>query len=602
MPSEMIMPSEMTRLTSGPRRFAGPFAMAALAVVLAGCQTTPGAFGESAGDAAPAPSMNGHGAARPPRPEVPATVAAPAQTGSAAAARSATSAATARRPAEPVAAASPIGPVAAAPSAARSSAATSPAGPTAAMSPDLLGRIRAGLVLPAAADAAVDREFDWYVSNADYLGRVLKRSEPYLHHIVESLDRHGMPLDLALLPIVESAYDPFAYSRGRAAGLWQIIPGTGRYLGLKQNWWYDGRRDVLESTQAALSYLRQLHEQFDGDWLLAVAGYNAGGGSVAQAVRAAEAAGGTTDFWGIRPHLPVETQTYVPRLLALARLAAAPQRYGVSFPVIANRPYFQVVETGGQVNMALAAQVTGIGTEELHRLNPGVNRWATDPDGPHRLLVPADRAERVAAAIADGSGVMGVQWDRHVVRAGETLSALAIEYRTTIGALQDANGLAGDLIRVGQGVMVPLPADVADGRESSASVRAVPAAASGEARDPRRQAYTVRSGDSLWSVAQRYGVEVTELARWNSMSPGDVLSVGRELTVWSDRTVIVANANARIRRVNYTVRRGDSLYRISARFRVSVADLLHWNNLSPERHLQPGQELVLFVDITDQST
>ena len=465
---------------------------------------------------------------------------------------------------------------------------------------DLIERIRAGLVLPPASDSAIDRELDWYVANADYLNRVLRRSERYLHHIVEALEQNRMPLDLALLPIVESAYDPFAYSRGRAAGLWQIIPGTGRELGLKQDWWYDGRRDVLESTDAALRYLRQLEQQFEGDWLLAVAGYNAGGGGVSRALRRAAAEGRTTDFWGVRPYLPVETQTYVPRLMALARLVADPARYGVAFPSVANEPYFQVIETGGQVDMALAARIAGMSTDELYLLNPGVNHWATDPDGPHRLLVPFDRAEDFEAALASGDGLAGVHWIRHMVSAGETLGHLAIEYQTTAEVLRQANGIAGDLIRAGQGLMVPQPAGASDGYGLLAA--ALAEGADYPANDERRQTYVVRSGDSLWSVARRYGVTVADLAQWNAMSPQDILGIGRELVVLSDSPVFVPTANQRIRRVTYTVRQGDSLYRISTQFRVSVADLLQWNNLPPERYLQPGQQLILFVDVTDQST
>lgn len=465
---------------------------------------------------------------------------------------------------------------------------------------DLIGRIREGLQLPPAADAAIDRELDWYVSNADYLNRVLLRSERYLYHIVETLKHHDMPLDLALLPIVESAYDPFAYSRGQAAGLWQIIPGTGTELGLKQNWWYDARRDVLESTEAALSYLRMLHEQFDGDWLLAVAGYNAGGGSVARAIRRADAAGAPPDFWGIRQYLPVETRTYVPRLLALGQLFAAPTLHGVSLHSIADEPRFRVIETGGQIDMALAAQVSGVSTDELYLFNPGVNRWATDPDGPYRLLIPIAQAEQFAAAVSAPEGLQGIQWTRHVVQGGETLGHLAVEYRTTVAVLREVNSLPGDMIRVGQGLMVPQPADAADGFGLLAD--AIANAIQNQTGDGRRQAYVVRAGDSLWSVSRRYGVEVAQLAQWNSMSPEDVLSIGRELVVYSESPVPVVDAMQRIRRVTYTVRQGDSLYRISTRFRVSVADLLQWNDISPERYLQPGQQLTLFVDVTNQST
>ena len=475
-----------------------------------------------------------------------------------------------------------------------------PRDPAAAAPVHLIQRIGAGLVLPPSSDTAVDRELDWYVDNADYLNLVLKRSERYLHHIVQALERNGMPLDLALLPIVESAYDPFAYSRGRAAGLWQIIPGTGRELGLKQDWWYDARRDVLESTEAALRYLRQLEQQFEGDWLLAVAGYNAGGGSVSRALRRATADGRTADFWGVRPYLPSETRAYVPKLMALARLVADPAQYGVSLPTIADEPYFRVIETGNQVDMALAAQVAGMSTDELYLLNPGINHWATDPDGPHRLLVPVEKAEHLAAAVADADGLAGVRWVRHIVSAGETLGHLAMEYRTTTEVLRRANGITGDLIRVGQGLMVPQPAGASDGYRLLAA--ALADGTDYPAGDERRQAYVVQAGDSLWSVARRYGVTVAELAQWNSMSPQDILSVGRELAVWSDSPVFAPTANPRIRRVTYTVRSGDSLYRISTQFRVSVAELLQWNNISPENYLQPGQQLILFVDVTDQST
>lgn len=465
---------------------------------------------------------------------------------------------------------------------------------------DLIGRISEGLVLPAASHESIDRELDWYVSNADYLNLVLRRSERYLHHVIEALQQADMPLDLALLPIVESAYDPFAYSRGRAAGLWQIIPGTGRELGLKQDWWYDARRDVLESTEAALQYLHQLQEQFDGDWLLAVAGYNAGGGSVSRALRRAVADGKTRDFWGVRPYLPAETRTYVPRLMALARLVADPATHGISLPTIADEPYFQVIETGGQIDLAIAAQVMGMSTDELYLLNPGLNHWATDPDGPHRLLVPIDLAEDLAAAMSSPAGLPGVRWIRHMVNAGETLGHLAIEYRTTAEVLKEVNSLSSDLIRIGQGLMVPQPVGAADGSGllSAALTGGTEIPAGGE----RRQAYVVQAGDSLWSVARRYDVTVANLAQWNAMSPQDVLSIGRELVVWSDSPVFVPTANQRIRRVTYTVRRGDSLYRISTQFRVSVADLLQWNNLSPERYLQPGQQLILFVDVTNQSS
>ncbi|HEY7672896.1 MAG TPA: transglycosylase SLT domain-containing protein, partial [Gammaproteobacteria bacterium] len=244
---------------------------------------------------------------------------------------------------------------------------------------DLLSRLRENFALETASDPTVERELAWYVQNPEYLERVFTRGARYLYYITEELERRGMPADLALLPVVESAFDPFAYSHGRASGLWQIIPGTGRRLGLAQNWWFDGRRDVVESTRAALDYLEALHLQLGGDWLLAVAGYNSGEGNVARALKRAQAAGEPTDFWGIRRYLPIETRTYVPRLIAIRALVAAPEAQGVALPEIANAPYFSIVETGGQIDMALAAELSALDLDQLYELNPGINRWATDP-------------------------------------------------------------------------------------------------------------------------------------------------------------------------------------------------------------------------------
>lgn len=475
-------------------------------------------------------------------------------------------------------------------------------GPDPAAAPDLVGRIRGGLRLPQAQDPALDAELNWFVARPDYLERVFGRSERYLFHIVEALERRGMPLDLALLPVVESAFDPFAYSHGRAAGLWQIIPGTGRRLGLKQNWWYDARRDVLESTRAALDYLQYLNDLFEGDWLLAVAGYNSGEGNVAKAMRRAEAAGQPTDFWHIRRYLPRETRTYVPRLLALRQLVAVPRAYGVTLPVVPDEPYFAVVETDGQIDMALAAELAGMSTERLYSLNPGVNRWATDPDGPHRILVPVAQAGMLASSLLDLGTRDRVRWSRHRVRAGDTLGQLAFAYQTTPAVLMRVNGLNTDVIRIGQNLMVPHA--VKDLEDYTQTVDARTARIQSQHRDGERKAYVVRAGDSLWSISRRYDVAVRELARWNAMAPGDTLSVGRELVVWTAATsaTLAPSQTERIRRLTYTVRKGDSLYRISTRFRVSVPELLDWNDLSSDRYLQPGQRLVMYVDVTEQTT
>ena len=474
---------------------------------------------------------------------------------------------------------------------------------------NLLVRIRDNLSLPAIDEPAIERERTWYASHPDYLNRVFRRSSPYLHYIVEELERRGMPLDLALLPVVESAYDPFAYSHGRAAGLWQIIPGTGRHLGLQQSWWFDGRRDIPESTRAALDYLENLHGMFDGDWLLAVAGYNSGEGNVSRAIRRAQNDGDATDFWHIRRYLPVETRTYVPRLLAISALVSSPETYNLRLPELDNTPYFEIVATDGQMDMALAAELAGMTTDDLYALNPGVNRWATDPDGPHRLLVPVDNAPQLREALADLDNRGRVEWSRHEVRAGQTLGQIADRYRTTTAVLRQVNGISGTLIRVGQQLMIPHAVEDLDAYTQTVDARLE--RHQNQTREGVRRVHSVRPGESLWGISQAYGVPVRDLATWNSMAPGDVLSVDRQLVVWTTSDAIISPAVAtrvmpassdRIRRIQYVVRRGDSLARIASRFKITITDLLEWNNVSVDDYLQPGQELLLYVDVTEQTT
>lgn len=483
--------------------------------------------------------------------------------------------------------------------------------------PDLLVRLRERFSFPPSDDPTVGRELTWYARNEAYLARVFIRGELYLHHIAGALEERGMPAELALLPIVESAFDPFAYSHGRAAGLWQIIPGTAKRLGLRQNWWFDGRRDVLDSTRAALDYLEQLHEQFGGDWLLAVAGYNSGEGNVARALKRAAADGRPGDFWGIKAYLPAETRTYVPRLLAIAALVADPASHGVSLPEVANEARFAVVDTGGQIDMALAAELAEIDPDQLYALNAGVNRWATDPEGPHRLLLPSTQAERFTASLAALGERERVQWTRHRIRTGETIGGIAERYQTTAAVLREINQLRGSTIRAGDYLLIP------HATQSLASyTQTVEARAERQQSTPRngeRREHVVASGDSLWSIAQKYDVDVRRLASWNSMAPGDVLSVGRHLVVWTEPPARIAAAGAaraslsqsdaatgfaapnRVRELTYVVRRGDSLSSIARRFRVTVGKIEQWNKGVTSKYLQPGQRLTLFVDTREQS-
>ncbi len=461
---------------------------------------------------------------------------------------------------------------------------------------DLLTRLTASLSLPIVERSEVDRQLDWFVRHPAYMERVFKRSERYLWYIMAELERRDMPADLALLPIVESAYDPFAYSHGRAAGLWQIIPGTGRRFGARQNWWYDGRRDVVDSTRAALDYLQFLHREFDGDWLLAVAAYNSGEGNVHKAIRRNRGAGKPTDFWHLK--LPRETSAYVPKLLALTRIMTDPAAHDLELPPLADAPYFEIVPLDGQVDLALLAELSGADMDEIYALNPGYNRWATDPDGPHRALVPVANAETLAAGLAATPEDARVKWVRYQIRPGDSLIAIAGRHDTTPEVVRKVNGVRGNTIRAGDHLMIPTASRDLDLYTQSAELRL--ARTQAKPRAGSKVTYKVRSGDSLWEIAQDFGVSTRALAKWNGMAPGDTLTVGKRLVIWGGKPSVPAT-DARVRKVNYTVRKGDSLARIAQKFRVSVSQLADWNRLDVDKYLRPGQKLVMYVDVTRQS-
>jgi membrane-bound lytic murein transglycosylase D len=467
---------------------------------------------------------------------------------------------------------------------------------------DMWERIRRGMAMEPAENPRITPHLQWYVRHAAYLDRVTDRAAPYLHYILDQIEERGLPTELALLPIVESAYDPFAYSHGRAAGLWQFIPGTGRRFGLKQNWWYDGRRDVVESTRAALDYMEYLSERFGGDWELALASYNAGQGNVARSIRRNEQRGEPTDYWHLQ--LPRETMGYVPKMHALRMLVADPEQYGVALRPLPNEPYLAVVELDGQIDLALAAELAGIGLDDLYRLNPGFNRWATDPDGPHRLLVPLEHQAELEEGLAALSPEDKIQWQRHRIAAGESLNLIARRYNTTVRLLQDVNNLNGHIIRAGEHILVPQARGSAAAYSGSEGQRL--ARLQERPREGRERInHTVSAGESFWSISRRYGVDTRELAQWNGLAPGDTLQAGRTLAVWvpagSERAMsarVGSGPSDTQRRVTYQVRRGDNLSRIAGRFGVSVGDLVRWNNLSPDTYLQPGQRLTVIVDIT----
>ncbi|WP_213875860.1 transglycosylase SLT domain-containing protein [Pseudomonas sp. dw_358] len=407
---------------------------------------------------------------------------------------------------------------------------------------DVWERMRQGFKLQdgLGVNPRIEQQRLWFVSNPSFLENASDRGSLYMHYIVERLEERDMPLELALLPVIESAYNPMAYSRSDASGLWQFVPATGKYFNLRQTSLYDGRRDVTASTTAALDYLSRLHDMFNGDWLLALAAYNAGEGTVSRAIERNEKLGLPTDYWNLP--LPQETRDYVPKLLALSQLVMAPQAYGINLSPIENKPYFEVVEINQRMDLSRVAALANIDEDELYQLNPAFKKRMT-VEGTQHLLIPTAKAQLLTASLSK-------------MNSEELLS------------------LAPSLPMTEEVAVAPLN---------------------------RPRSYRVRKGDNLASIARANKVDTHDLQHWNKLT-GKHLKVGQVL-VMQDNTrtgkktgkhTLVAAAN-KPKGTQYKVRKGDSLYVVARRFNVEVEHLKRWNPHSAHA-LKPGQTLTVYVD------
>ena len=319
---------------------------------------------------------------------------------------------------------------------------------------DFWGRLRAGFNFPQQATPSVQAHIDTFHNHPRHIEQILQRGEPYLFYILSRVEERGMPAELALLPVIESAFDPFASSPAGAAGIWQFMPATAKYVGLRQDWWVDDRRDIVAATDAALDYLSKLQQRFDGDWLLALAAYNAGSARVNKAIRLNRSQGKPVDFWHLP--LPEETRGYVPKLIALRAIISNPEAHNITLPTLPNTPYFTAVDTGGQLDLQVAAQLTGTSMDELQRLNPGLTRSITPPASPHTLLIPRASELRFREQLAWLPANQRVQSVKYRVRQGDTLSAIAQNSRTTVARLRQINHLESTRIFAGKLLVVPL--------------------------------------------------------------------------------------------------------------------------------------------------
>ena len=464
---------------------------------------------------------------------------------------------------------------------------------------DLWILLRRNLALDHQLDkGSVQQEIRWFQRNPKYWQRLESRMQNYLPYILEQVLEQQIPAELALLPIIESALDPYAFSPYGANGLWQFMSPTAKQYGLQINSGYDGRRDIVASTDAALTYLERLNKRFD-NWLLAIAAYNAGGGTVSKAIRR----GASKDFFVLQ--LPRETRAYVPRLLAMAAIVNDPVKYQVQLPSVEMRRSFFVLDLSGQFDIAKIVAISHVSSATLYKWNPALKRSQTPSKGPHRLILPitalqlaeADGPVETPSEEALGMLALALQqklnatpenerlaWLNIKVRSGQTLSVLAQRYNTDVATLRQANGLSNNRIITGESLRVPLSQTAVVKQHSAYSIT-----------------HTVRRGDSLWLIAKQYQVSIAELVKENEIGRRATLRVGQKINV--PNTKISPSSVAKVdeppavmRKIRYRVRSGDSLSRIANKFKIGVPAISNWNDLDPKKYLQPGQHLTLYID------
>ncbi|MDO9104643.1 MAG: LysM peptidoglycan-binding domain-containing protein [Methylovulum sp.] len=469
--------------------------------------------------------------------------------------------------------------------------------------------------LPEVEHYRIDQEVNWYLQHPATLAIIQQRAEPYLHHILDEIEAKNIPGELALLPVVESAFVANAYSHADASGLWQFVPATGEEYGLQQNAWYDGRRDVYASTKAATTYLKELSETFDGDWLLALASYNCGKGKVRKSIEKNEGRNLPTDYWSLS--LPQETVDYVPRLLAIARIFANAEEYNIHLQHIPNKPYFEVVDIKSPLDLHKAAQLANTPYDKFLKLNPGFNKSCTAPQGPHRLLVPVAqaqtfkrnlaqlpfderidlnqlRSETVAHARRSETKPVQVRRDegynasiRYKVKPGDSLATIAGRTHTTISTLRQANHLTANGVHSGMYLQIPAVGKQAKTAGLIANITKTQIASN--------QLYTVKKGDTFWNISQRFSVTPKDIAEWNKITLKTALVPGRKLAIKSVNPQL-ASSSSSIRLVHYTVGKGDTLIQIAKKFNVPVNDLRKSNIEVLGKGIRPGQKLKVLVD------
>ncbi len=392
-------------------------------------------------------------------------------------------------------------------------------------------RIRSGFAIPEVESSLVARHEAWYLNHPEYFQRMIDRSRLYLHFIVHEVEKRGMPSEIALLPMIESAFNPNALSRARASGIWQFIPSTGRRYGLQQNWWFDERRDVMAATGAALDYLQALHDEF-GDWPLALAAYNWGENGVRRAIARNKASRKPLRYIDLR--MPRETRNYVPKLQAVKNIIASPDLLSFPLPEIADRPYFTAVSTAQHMDVQLAAQLAEMSVEDFVLLNPAYNRPVITSDGERNLLLPIDKAGLFRANLESYDAPL-VSWQTYTLKKKETVETVARRFSMDPDRLREINGLKRFVNpQPGRTLLVPMAEDAEESNLTDTWDN--PEFQAPDDYYRTRIVHRVRRGDTLSTIARRYRISIHALKEWNHIR-GTFIRAGQKLVIYRDPQV-----------------------------------------------------------------
>lgn len=450
-------------------------------------------------------------------------------------------------------------------------------------------RITSRYQLDQGVPPRIQREIDFYRTHPKTLPEVFIRGKPYLFMIVEELDKRKMPMEIALLPVIESAFHPRALSDANASGMWQFTPDTAQIRGIKNNWWFDGRRDVYLSTIAALDYLQSLNKRFEGDWLLTLAAYNAGAITVRNAMNKNKAKGKSADYWSL--DLPGETQRYVPKLLAVAKMIQQPETNHLNLPDIPNIPYLTRIEVDQQIDLATAAQMAEMTWEDFHRFNAGHKRIATDPDGVSHLLVPIDKLRTFAVNLTKFAPQTNGNWIAHTCSLNDTLETLATRYQTTPELIVKINRLTEAQPKIGQSLLIACGQTTIDSNTEAQAQTMLNSTLSLESRelhnknlrDERRElaqraklTHTLAKGQTLNSVASYYHIALKVLVSTNRFDAKTKLKVGQQIVIPIERIS------------NVTTKKGDTWQILGKKYIITPALLADFNQMSIKSNIKEG--------------